>query len=90
LPVLQGIKASTPSPQASQPIPQPVELLQPAPQPAPLLELFTPQELPAPIPEPAAAPVEPFVDLSGLPLHARHIYADLKKAIEMKKGEVSA
>jgi O-antigen chain-terminating methyltransferase len=90
LPVLQDIKASKPSPQASQPIPQPVQLLQPAPQPAPLLELFTPQELPAPIPEPAAAPVESIVDLSSLTPHARRIYSDLKKAIEMKKGEVSA
>jgi DNA replication initiation complex subunit (GINS family) len=29
-------------------------------------------------------------DLSSLTPHARRIYADLKKAIEMKKGEVSA
>jgi O-antigen chain-terminating methyltransferase len=90
LPVLQGIKASKPSPQASQPIPQPVQLLQPAPQPAPLLEVFPPQALPAPIPEPAAVHVEPIVDLSNLPPHARRIYADLKKAIEIKKGEVRA
>jgi SAM-dependent methyltransferase len=90
LPVLQVIKASTPSPQAVQHIPQPVELLQPAPQPAPLLEVFPPQALPAPIPEPAAVHVEPIVDLSSLTPHARRIYSDLKKAIEMKKGEVSA
>jgi SAM-dependent methyltransferase len=90
LPVLQVIKASTPSPQAVQHIPQPVELLQPAPQPAPLLEVFPPQALPAPIPEPAAVHVEPIVDLSNLPPHARRIYADLKKAIEIKKGEVRA
>jgi O-antigen chain-terminating methyltransferase len=52
LPVLQGIKVSTPSPQASQPIPQPVQLLQPAPLPAPLLEVFPPHEPLAEIPSP--------------------------------------
>ena len=89
LPVLQGIKASTAAPQ-----PEPlvtttsVQPPQPVPQPASLHEISPLQEPVAPVTAPPPAHEETAFDLSGLTPHARRIYADLKKAIEIKKGEV--
>ena len=88
LPVLQGIKASTASPIAFQPIPQPLQPPQPVPQPATLHEISLSEEPVAPVTAPPPAHEETAFDLSGLTPHARRIYADLKKAIEIKKGEV--
>ena len=90
LPVLQGIKASTASPIAFQPIPQPLQLPQPVPQPASLHEISPLQEPVAPVTAAPSAPLAPPIDLASLTPHARRIYADLKKAIEKKKGEVRA
>ena len=90
LPVLQGIKASTASPIAFQAIPQPLQLPQPVPQPATLHEISPPQEPVAPVTAAPSASLETPIDLASLTPHARRIYADLKKAIEIKKGEVRA
>ena len=88
LPVLQGIKASTASPIAFQLIPQPLQLPQPVPQTASLHEISPLQEPVAPVTAAPSAPLAPPIDLASLTPHARRIYADLKKAIERKKGEV--